>query len=164
MFVERGTQGAFSGDTRLEKITPNPVVEVNLPLEQKPYNSISCFKDSLDTLLGFNAARIYPGHGPDFGHGSQCIAAVKEHFTRRRGVVLGRLADGSRQASSKSPLTLYQLTCKLFPGLRGLENFLGVSEGYAYLQTMRESPELEQWTENGLMYFRWNDPRGGVIP
>jgi glyoxylase-like metal-dependent hydrolase (beta-lactamase superfamily II) len=65
MLVERGIPRSFSGDTLLEKITPNPVVDVNLPIEQRPYDSI------LDTLLRYNVARIYPGHGIVFGHSSQ---------------------------------------------------------------------------------------------
>jgi hypothetical protein len=42
------------------------------------------------------------------------------------------------------------LTREVFPGLRDLELFLGLSEIYACLQVLQEASRVAQWQENGV--------------
>jgi glyoxylase-like metal-dependent hydrolase (beta-lactamase superfamily II) len=144
----------FSGDFLLENITPNPVAEFGLPNEQNGYCSISRFSTSLQWMLQQEVTQVLPGHGPAFAHARQRTAAILDHFERRRKKVLQMVARDSVGLSGEGGVTLLQMARRMFPGLKELAVFLGLSEAYAYLQLLESEALVETWQEQGIGRYR----------
>jgi glyoxylase-like metal-dependent hydrolase (beta-lactamase superfamily II) len=149
----------FAGDTLLEKITPNPVVEVNLPPIGQEYRSIARYRQSLATIALLGNARVLPGHGPAFADAAGRAAALAEHFNRRRQFVVRRLQRMGSPLQADRAMTLYDLTPAIFPGLEGLDLFLGLSEVFAYLQLLETEGLIESRPDGRLCRYRLA-PRG----
>lgn len=150
----QSTGDLLSGDTLLKKITPNPVAEIRPPETDPDYRSIPRYLTSLDNIAQSAVDRVLPGHGSAFCDIKDRIAALKVHIDHRKRLVV-RLMRDSRQ---KEPggLTLYRLACKMFPQLKGLEVFLGLSEAYAYFQLLESEGKVETWKEKDIRCFRLN--------
>ena len=144
----------FSGDTLLKKITPNPVVEIKPPETDPGYRSIPRYLTSLDKIAQLAVDRVLPGHGLAFCDMKDRIAAIKEHINHRKEIVV-RLMHNSRQKESDG-LTLYRLACKMFPYLKGMEVFLGLSEAYAYIQLLESEGRIESNVEKDIRCFQLN--------
>ena len=150
----QSTGELFSGDTLLKNITPNPVAEIQ-PLKADPdYRSIPRYLTSIDRIAQLAVDRVLPGHGSAFCNMKDRIAALKVHINHRKQSVV-RLMHDSRQKEPDG-LTLYRLTCKMFPRLKGLEVFLGLSEAYAYIQLLDAEGRIETSLENNIRCFRLN--------
>ena len=147
------TREMLCGDTVLEKITPNPIVELNPPRHQENYRSIPHYRKSLETIAALNPSLLRPGHGQDFSQAQERIAMLSGHFERRGKVVMERMAN-SALAGATPEATLYQLTRAVFPGIQQMEVFLGLSEIYAYMQLLEESARIVHWQEKNVGRFR----------
>ncbi len=152
----------FSGDTLLKKITPNPVAEIQPPETDPDYRSIPRYLASLDKISQLAVDSILPGHGSIFFNMKERIAALIAHIDHRKQFVV-RLIHDSRQKESDG-LTLYRLTCKMFPHLKGMELFLGLSEAYAYIQLLELEGRIETVLEKDIRCFQLKASplRGGV--
>jgi len=139
----------FSGDTLLEKITPNPVAEFSLPDEYNGYCSVSRFSASLKSIIQMDITQVLPGHGPYFSHGQGRATAILEHFNRRKQLVLNLMGDTALKTNSDG-MTLLHLTRRMFPNLKEMELFLGLSEAYAYIQLLESESLIETWQEKAV--------------
>jgi glyoxylase-like metal-dependent hydrolase (beta-lactamase superfamily II) len=144
----------FSGDTLLKKITPNPVAEFKPPEGDPDYRSIPRYLASLDKIAQLAVDSVLPGHGSTFCNMKERIAALKNHIDHRKQVVM-RLMQDSRQNAPEG-LTLYRLARKMFPNLKGLEIFLGLSEAYAYIQLLESEGRIETSRKNDIRCFQLN--------
>jgi glyoxylase-like metal-dependent hydrolase (beta-lactamase superfamily II) len=144
----------FSGDTLLEKITPNPVAEFSLPDEQNDYCSVSNFSVSLQSIIQLNITRVLPGHGPYFSHGQRRATVILKHFKRRKQLVLKLMGWGAALKNNGDSMTLLQLTRTMFPGLKDMELFLGLSEAYAYVQLLQSESLIETWQEKAVCRYQ----------
>lgn len=147
------TREMLCGDTILEKITPNPIVELNPPQHQENYRSIPHFRESLKAIAALNPALLRPGHGRDFSHTRERIAVLSGHFERRGRIIMDRMAKSGADAAN-GEATLYQLTRAIFPGIQGVEVFLGLSEIHAYMQLLEESACIGHWEEQNVGRYR----------
>ena len=143
----------FSGDTLLEKITPNPVAEFSLPDAPDGYRSIERFSASLQGIAQLDVARVLPGHGPAFTRSQQRSAAVLKHFDRRKKRVL-QLMRYPSPAKDGGGMTLHHLALGLFPGLKDMELFLGLSEVYAHAQLLESESLVETRLEKDICLHR----------
>jgi glyoxylase-like metal-dependent hydrolase (beta-lactamase superfamily II) len=144
----------FSGDTLLKKITPNPVAEFQTPEGDPDYRSIPRYLSSLDKIRQLAVDNVLPGHGSAFRDSKDRIAALKDHIDHRKQVVM-RLMRDSRQNAPEG-LTLYRLARKMFPNLKGLEVFLGLSEAYAYIQLLESEGRIETSREKDIRRYQLN--------
>jgi glyoxylase-like metal-dependent hydrolase (beta-lactamase superfamily II) len=144
----------FSGDTLLKKITPNPVAEFQPPEADPDYRSIPRYLASLDKIKQLAVDRVLPGHGSAFCDMTGRITALKNHVDHRKQVVMRLMHD--RRQNTPEGLTLYRLARKMFPNLKGLEVFLGLSEAYAYIQLLESEGRIETSREKGIRCFRLN--------
>ena len=142
----------FSGDTLLKKITPNPVAEFQPPEADPDYRSLPRYLTSLDKIRQLAVDSVLPGHGTAFCDMKDRIIALKDHIDRRKQVVM-RLMQDSRQHAPDG-LTLYRLARKMFPNLKGLEIFLGLSEAYAYIQLLESEGRIETCREKDIRCFQ----------
>lgn len=147
----------FSGDFLLEHITPNPVAEFGAPDGPNAEGSLARFTASLQWMEKQDVTRVLPGHGPAFSGARQRAAAILDHFERRRQRVYGLVAREAAARSAQGGVTLLELARRMFPGLREMAVFLGLSEAYAYVQALASDGRLEIRMEKGV--GRWR-PRG----
>jgi glyoxylase-like metal-dependent hydrolase (beta-lactamase superfamily II) len=146
--LNEATRELFAGDTLLEKITPNPVAEISRPADIDPYRSIACYRRSLEKLAALKISRVMPGHGEVYTTAEQRIAVLERHFDYRRQLVLRKLQRG------EGLTTLYGLTRSMFPSLKGMELFLGLSESFAYVQLLAEESRIESRETDKTYRFR----------
>ena len=144
----------FSGDFLLEHITPNPVAEFSLPGGQNGYGSLARFTSSLEWLVAQDVAQVLPGHGSDFAHARQRGVALLNHFGRRRKQVIRLMTHAQAGLPGDQGVTLTQLVRQMFPGLKDMAVFLGLSEAYAYLQLLESEALLEVWCDQGGGRYR----------
>ena len=144
----------FSGDFLLEHITPNPVAEFSLPAASNDYGSLARFTSSLQWLLRQDVVQVRPGHGSSFGHARQRATAILDHFKRRRRQVIRLMAREQAGLPADQGVPLAQLVRHMFPGLKEMAVFLGLSEAYAYFQRLESESLLESWRELGVAYYR----------
>jgi glyoxylase-like metal-dependent hydrolase (beta-lactamase superfamily II) len=139
----------FSGDTLLEKITPNPVTEFISSSTQAPYRSIIAFMESLQKIKALSVEKVLPGHGPPFGGSRERAHTIYHHFERRLRTVDDVLLRAVQPAHRPigRPLTLLELTRSFFPGLKGMELFLGLSELFANLQMCDQNHKIANWEQ-----------------
>ena len=143
----------FAGDTLLQHITPNPVAETNLPPDIPRYESIRHYRQSLLFLASLGIDTVLPGHGPPFRQPGRRIDALNRHFDRRKQVVLQLMRHRGGAAATGAAMTVYELSNALFPRLKELELFLGISEAFAYLQFLESDGLVSVWQENGTHRF-----------
>lgn len=148
----------IAGDTLLEKITPNPVVEVNLPASANGYRSIASYRQSLAKIAGLKAMRVFPGHGPAFADAAGRAATLAGHFDRRRQVVIRRLQRLAEQPNLAGGMSLHGLALAIFPGLEGLDLFLALSEVHAYIELLAAEGLVETWQDGGVWRYRLCEP------
>lgn len=144
----------FSGDFLLEHITPNPVAEFGLPEGQNGYGSLTRFTASLQWLLQQDLTRVLPGHGAAFNQAGPRAAAILAHFEKRQGQVLRMVARDDAGRPGGEGVTPFQLAGRLFPGLKEMAVFLGVSEAFAYLQRLETEGHLESRQSRGVGRWR----------
>lgn len=132
----------FSGDTLLETITPNPVVEVGRIQDRSGYRSIDSYAESLRKIAGLNAVRARPGHGPAFSDPTSRTGEILSHMVRRGRFVALQANRTAPMHPGAGPTTLYRLARNLFPNLVGLNLFLALSEVYAYVQWLERTGEI----------------------
>ncbi len=142
----------FSGDTLLKKITPNPVAEFQPPEADPDYRSLPRYLTSLDKIRQLAVDSVLPGHGTAFCDMKDRIIALKDHIDSRKQIVMRLMLD-SRQKAPEG-LTLYRLARKMFPSLKGLEIFLGLSEAYAYIQLLETEGRIEIRREKDIRCFQ----------
>jgi len=114
-----------SGDTVLEGITPNAVVDLDPAAPERPFFSLSAYRRSLDRLDGLAPARLLPGHGPCIADVRQRTAWLRDRQDERSEQVLELL-----QAPGASVAELVE---RLFPGIRVVGLFLAYSEVFGHL-------------------------------
>ena len=126
----------FSGDTLLEKITSNPVVEVKPSKDNRGYKSLETYKATLDNLALKPVTTVMPGHGAPFSNHHKRIQDLLDHHEERTRQVIEILRSHSRDSDSIPGLTRYQMTQLLFNNLKGMDVFLGLSEIKGHLEIL----------------------------
>ena len=77
-------------------------------------------------------------------------STILEHFERRRRQVLRMIAHDNGERSGETGVTLLELSRRMFPGLKEMAVFLGLSEAFAYVQRLASESLVEIWQEQGI--------------
>ncbi len=143
----------FSGDTLLEKITSNPVVEVNPTKETEGYRSLDSYKKTLSLLKELPVVTILPGHGKPFhGHLARVDQLLGHHEERTEQIVQILRSNRSRHGGLKA-MTRYMMTQSLFVDLKGMDVFLGLSELKGHLEIMEGQGRVYSFLEDGHLLY-----------
>ncbi len=120
-----GENVLITGDTVLDGITPNAVVDAD-PLEpSRPFASIAAYRRTLLRLRELRPRLLLPAHGPCIADVDGQVERLLLQQERRSGEVLRRLGGGAP--------TVADLMAAMFPGVRLLGTFLAFSEVYGHL-------------------------------
>lgn len=134
-FYDRENKRFFSGDHLLEKITSNPVVELETRENGNGYKSLSHYLKSLEVTAHLDITRILPGHGSPFRGHRKRIEEIKKHHRSRRDEIF-RVLESS--ATARDGINLFQITMAVFPKLKAWDIFLGMSEILGHLEMLEE--------------------------
>lgn len=146
----------FSGDSLLEKITSNPVVEVNPSEENRGYRSLEKYKQTLAMLDEMPVKKVLPGHGEGFSNHRKRIRELLDHHEERAGQIIGILRSTDSGRPAMGGMTRFMIMQRLFHNLKGMDVFLGLSETQGSLQILERSGLVfsEQKGNQEIYFFR----------
>ena len=136
----------FSDDHLLEKISPNPLIELGPDGEEGHFRPLLAYVESVRRMRKLDLDLVLPGHGPPFGGHRAIIDALLGFQERRQERILGLLAAGEQ--------TAYEVSRALFPSARPGAAFLTVSETIANLEVLEERGEARRALVDGVYRFR----------
>lgn len=134
----------FSSDHLLEKVSPNPIMELG-PHGEERFRPLVAYLESLQRLEALEVDLILPGHGAPFGEHRGVIRGLLEFHHRRQDRIREQLASGEA--------TCFELTRALFPAAGRGELFLAVSEAIAHLQVLEAAGEVSRAFRGGAHRF-----------
>jgi len=145
----------LAGDCLLEKITPNPVVEIKPPREAPDYLSVVRYEQTLKMMADLTVRNVLPGHGPPFDDHAGIVRRIQRHHHIRSGRVLNLLKAGVDLPEKDGGLTLYQVVQQLFPDISGVNIFLALSEAVGHLDYLRSKGAADMLRKRGVRVYRW---------
>jgi glyoxylase-like metal-dependent hydrolase (beta-lactamase superfamily II) len=136
----------FSGDHLLEKISPNPLIELGPSGEEGWFRPLVAYLESLERTRALELDLVLPGHGPPFAGHRAVIDALVAFYGRRQARIRDLLDAG--------PLTAYEVSRALFPSAGPGDAFLTVSETIANLEVMEAQGRAHRALVDGTWRFR----------
>ena len=136
----------FSADHLLEKVSPNPLIELGPNGEEGVFRPLVAYVASLERLRALPVSLVLPGHGPPFTGHRDVIDSLMAFYAKRQQKIADALARGS--------LTCHEVTRVLFPWARTGDLFLVVSEAIANLEAMESRGEVARELVGGVYRFR----------
>lgn len=143
----------FSGDTLLEKITSNPVVEVNPTKETEGYRSLESYKKTLSLLRELHVTTVMPGHGKPFHSHLARVDQLLDHHEERAEQIVQILQSNRRRSGGLKEMTRYMMTQSLFVGLKGMDVFLGLSELKGHLEILEGQGRVYSFLDDGHLLY-----------
>lgn len=150
--LDRERRLLFSDDHLLEKVSPNPLIDLGPDGEDGAFRPLVAYLGSLARTRALDLDLVLPGHGPPFGDHRAVIDGLLPFYARRQA----RL----RELLAEAPRTAYELTRALWPAARPGDTFLTLSEVIANLEVMEDRGEVHRDEEHGRYRYRASDPSG----
>jgi glyoxylase-like metal-dependent hydrolase (beta-lactamase superfamily II) len=142
---EPGHRLLFSADHLLEKVSPNPIIELG-PEGEDAWRPLVAYLASLERVRALDVALVLPGHAAPFARHREVIDGLLRFQAKRQGKIRAALADGA--------LTGYGITRALFPAVKAQELFLAISEAIANVEVLEARGEVARALEDGRWAFR----------
>ena len=131
---ELGCEGAVvTGDTVLDGVVPNAVIDTDPERPGVPFQSLAAYAATLWRLETMGARVLLPAHGPCIEDIPEQVAALRERQRRRSAEVRAALAAG--------PATVAQVIERVFPRVTLARVFLAFSEVYGHLLELERRAE-----------------------
>lgn len=124
----------FSNDHLLQRISPNPLIELGPNGEEGVFQPLVAYLASIARVRDLEIDWVLPGHGPPFGGHRQVIDQLH--------VFLGRRWERIRELLAEGPRSPYALARALFPKADATDVFLTVSETVANLEVLEGRGEV----------------------
>lgn len=123
-------EATFSGDTLLERITPNAV-----SVRASERGALPEYLDTLGRLQDADLGLVLPGHGNAFRDAGDVIRRALRHAEVRQERILRLLQE--------EPGTAWSVAQRLFPKLPQDQLFLAVSETLGHLEFLRRADRVD---------------------
>jgi glyoxylase-like metal-dependent hydrolase (beta-lactamase superfamily II) len=136
----------FSADHLLERISPNPLIDLGPGGEEGFFRPLLAYVASVGRLRALDVDLVLPGHGPPFSGHRAVIDRLLAFYARRQERIREALAGGERSA--------WELSLELFPSSRPAEAFLTISETVANLEVLEERGEVRRALVDGVYRFQ----------
>jgi glyoxylase-like metal-dependent hydrolase (beta-lactamase superfamily II) len=120
-----------AADHLLQRISPNPLIELGPNGEADHFRPLVAYLTSLARTRALDLDLVIPGHGPAFSGHREVIDGLLGFYLKRQAKLVGLLADG--------PRTGWELCAALFPKARSAEGFLTMSETLANLEVLEDA-------------------------
>jgi glyoxylase-like metal-dependent hydrolase (beta-lactamase superfamily II) len=126
----------FSGDTLLQEIFHNPAQDSNAG-EGLGFSPLSEHLASLIRLKSLPVRKVMPGHGATFSNRDRRVQHIMGHHERRSREVLQIVRAYCDGRGLRSGVTPFAVAADLFPGMRGMDVFFGVSAAWGHLDFLK---------------------------
>jgi glyoxylase-like metal-dependent hydrolase (beta-lactamase superfamily II) len=136
----------FAGDHLLEKVSPNPLIELGPNGEEDWFRPLVAYLASLERTRALDLDLVLPGHGAPFGDHRRVIDDLVAFYVRRQARIRALLAPG--------PQSAYEVSRALFPSAGPGDAFLTLSETIANLEVMESRGEVRRTLVDGTYRFR----------
>ncbi len=136
----------FSDDHLLEKISPNPLIELGPNGEEGFFRPLLAYVASVGRMRALDLDLVLPGHGAPFAGHRVVIDALLAFYGKRQARI--------REVLARGPATCHEVARALFPSTRPGDAFLVLSETVANLEVMEERGEVSRDFVDGAYRFR----------
>jgi len=136
----------FSADHLLERVSPNPIIELGPDGEEGVFRPLLAYVESVRRMAALDVDLVLPGHGPPFSGHREVIDRLLTFYDRRQARIRELLAGG--------PRTAWELSLALFPAARPTDAFLTMSETIANLEALEARGEASRALVDGVYRFR----------
>jgi glyoxylase-like metal-dependent hydrolase (beta-lactamase superfamily II) len=136
----------FSDDHLLEKISPNPLIELGPSGEEGFFRPLLSYLSSVARLRELELDLLLPGHGPPFSGHRDVIDRLLAFYRRRQARIREILAEGER--------TAWEISRALFPAGQPGDTFLTISETIANLEVLEHEGLAVRALVDGVYRFR----------
>lgn len=134
---ELGEEGLIiTGDTILDGLTPNAVVDSDPENPGRPFLSLAAYAATLARLEAMRPRLLLPSHGPCISDVAGQVSALREKQARRAAEVRAALPAG--------PSTVAELVARLFPGVTFFGIFLAFSEVLGHLLELERQGAVQR--------------------
>jgi glyoxylase-like metal-dependent hydrolase (beta-lactamase superfamily II) len=134
-------------DHLLEKISPNPLIELSPEGRDAFFRPLVAYLASVERTRALDLELVLPGHGPPFGGHRAVIDGLTGFYAKRQARLASLLEDGPKAA--------WALCTALFPKARPAEAFLTMSETLANLEVLESRGEVvRREVAGGFRYER----------
>jgi glyoxylase-like metal-dependent hydrolase (beta-lactamase superfamily II) len=133
-------------DHLLERISPNPLIELGPDGRDGFFRPLLAYLRSLERTRALDLDLVVPGHGPPFANHRAVIDGLGAFYGRRQARLVELLGEG--------PRTGWELCQALFPRAHPAEAFLTVSETVANLEVLEDRGEVERVEAGGVWRYR----------
>ena len=121
-------------DHLLERISPNPLIELGPDGQDGFFRPLLAYQASLAQTRALDLALVLPGHGPPFQGHRAVIDGLTAFYLKRQARLAAALQAG--------PRTAWQLCQELFPAAGQADAFLTMSETVANLEALEARGEV----------------------
>ena len=135
----------FSADHVLEKVSPNPLIELGPDGEEGFFRPLSAYLASLARTRALDLELVLPGHATPFADHRAVIDRLVPFYGKRQERIRGVVAAG--------PRTPWEIARELFPKAQAAQTFLVISETMANLEVMEDRGELARTLVDGVYRF-----------
>jgi glyoxylase-like metal-dependent hydrolase (beta-lactamase superfamily II) len=143
---DRARRILFSGDHLLERVSPNPLIELGPDGEDGFFLPLRAYLESARRTRALEVDVVLPGHGPPFGDHRAVIDTLIGFYRRRQERLLEVLGAG--------PQTPFELATHLFRQVRPGDAFLVLSEVMANLEVLEAEGAVAREEAGGLRRYR----------
>ena len=135
----------FSDDHLLEKVSPNPILEIGPEGEGSKFRALPTYLSTLRTTRELDIDLVLPGHDAPFTGHAKVIDSLLGFYEKRQQKLLARLSEGGADAVA--------LTRFLFPRIGDSLLFLALSETVGNLELLEDKGVVSRGTVGG--FHRW---------
>jgi glyoxylase-like metal-dependent hydrolase (beta-lactamase superfamily II) len=132
-------------DHLLEKVSPNPIIELDAEGRQV-HRPLATYLKSIDRTRMLEISLVMPGHGPGFSGHRALIDGLLGFYEKRQARLLGLLAE--------RPRTGWELCRAIFPRAGTGDAFLTMSETVANLEVLEDRGAVVRVEAQGAWLFQ----------
>jgi glyoxylase-like metal-dependent hydrolase (beta-lactamase superfamily II) len=136
----------FSDDHLLERISPNPLIELGPAGEEGHFRPLLAYVESARRTRALDLDLVLPGHGPPFSGHRAVIDRLLGFYDKRQARLRALLDAG--------PATAWELSRTLFPAARPVDAFLTMSETVGNLEALEARGAAARDLVDGVYRFR----------
>jgi glyoxylase-like metal-dependent hydrolase (beta-lactamase superfamily II) len=124
----------FSADHLLERVSPNPLLQLNAEGEPTAFKPLISYFASLGHIRNLPIDLVLPGHAEPFNNPCDVIDSLSKFYQRRQAKLLGILNGKS--------MTVYEIMRRFFSASSGFALILMISETLGNLEMLEEKGEI----------------------
>jgi glyoxylase-like metal-dependent hydrolase (beta-lactamase superfamily II) len=149
---DRDNRILFSADHLLERVSPNPLIDLSADGEPTSFKPLISYFESIDRVRAMPVDLVLPGHATPFTKHRDVIDSLSKFYEQRQAKVLAAFKHKS--------LTVYEAMQALFPAGNAFALFLMLSETLGNLELLEARGKIKRATDGECICFQHSEGRG----